>query len=294
MPTNSGLTYHAGKLVLLLSMTLLAFSITGEVAKRIAAAGQTKGLRNPLARNPRAIKQGNSLFRAACGSCHGIDARGGGRGPDLTSGRWTHGGSDAALFRIITQGAPGTQMPANDLSAEETWMVIAYLRTLSATAAPPVAGNRAKGEKIFFEQGFCAQCHMVNGKGGRLGPELSRIGASRPVHFLTEAIREPSKHLSFGLHEPGKDFPLVYDTVTVLTGAGRRIIGIAKNEDSFSIQLMDQQEQLHFFSKKDLKGVTREQKSLMPVYTESMLSAAELQDLLAYLSSLRGQPEPKP
>jgi mono/diheme cytochrome c family protein len=131
VPTNSGFSDHAGKLVLLLSITLLAFSIMGEAAKRAAAAAQTKELRNPLARNLRAIKQGKSLFRAACASCHGIDARGGGRGPDLTSGRWTHGGSDAALFRITTQGAPGTQMPPNDLSAEETWMVIAYLERVA-------------------------------------------------------------------------------------------------------------------------------------------------------------------
>jgi len=68
------------------------------------------GQENPVAGNTAAIQEGASLFRANCSPCHGLNAQGGGRGPDLTAGRWVHGSSDADIFRTITRGVPGTEM----------------------------------------------------------------------------------------------------------------------------------------------------------------------------------------
>jgi putative heme-binding domain-containing protein len=132
---------------------------------------------------------------------------------------------------------------------------------------------------------------MVQGRGGLLGPDLSRAGEARSVPYLIEAIREPSKALSSGMLDPNNHYglPLVYDTVTVVTASGQKIVGVAKNEDTFSIQLLDTHQQLQLFEKKDLKAVTHERKSLMPAYSEQMLKPAELQDLVAYLESLRGE-----
>ena len=131
---------------------------------------------------------------------------------------------------------------------------------------------------------------MVNGRGGRLGPDLSRIGAARSIPYLKDKIREPSKlgkDMTVGLWwELGQ--PLVYQTVTLVTKEGRRITGALRNEDTFSIQLMDQGEELRLFSKKDLQEVVHEPGSLMPGYDEKMLSEIDLQDLLAYLDGLRG------
>jgi putative heme-binding domain-containing protein len=131
---------------------------------------------------------------------------------------------------------------------------------------------------------------MVNGSGGRLGPDLSRVGASRSVSYLRDSIRNPDKDLSAGILDPNNHYglPLVYDTVTVVTASGEKITGVAKNEDTFSVQLMTAREDLRLFLKKDLKEVIHEHKSLMPPYPESMLSPAELQDLIAYLVTLRG------
>ena len=250
--------------------------------------GQEK--RNPLAGDPAAIKEGASLFRTDCSPCHGLNARGGGRGPDLTSGQWLHGASDAAIFQTISQGVPGTEMPANPFEDSETWTLVAYLRSISSGAHALVAGDRAKGEQIFFTKGQCAQCHMVKGSGGRLGPDLTRVGAARSVGYLTESIREPDRELSLGMTDPNNHYviPMEYETVTVTTN-GRRIIGVAKNEDAFSIQLLGQDDELHLFLKKNLSDVVHERRSLMPAYTEQMLSAGELQDLLAYLTNLRGE-----
>jgi putative heme-binding domain-containing protein len=132
---------------------------------------------------------------------------------------------------------------------------------------------------------------MVKGRGGRLGPDLTRVGAARSVEYLTESIREPDKELSLAMSDPNNHYgiPSEYDTVTAVTKEGERVIGVAKNEDAFSLQLLGQDGKLHLFLKKDLRDVIHERRSLMPAYTESQLSRQELQDLLAYLSGLRGE-----
>ncbi len=253
-------------------------------------AAQENSPLNPLAGDPSAIKEGASLFRSNCSPCHGLNAHGGGRGPDLTSGRWTHGSSDAEIFRTISQGVPGTQMLANAFEDSETWAIVAYLRSLAPSAHAKVPGDPAKGEKLFSGTAGCSTCHMVNGRGGLLGPDLSRVGASRSVSYLTESIREPDKELSDGMLDPNNHYglPLVYDTVTLVLKNGDKLTGVAKNEDTFSIQLLDTNQQLRLFQKHDLKEVRHEHKSLMPAYSEQAISPAELQDLLAYLESLRG------
>ncbi len=183
-------------------------------------------------------------------------------------------------------------MPANNLENSETRAIIAYLRSLSPSPNAVVFGDPKKGEQIFFGNRACSQCHMVNGKGGDLGPDLSRVGASRSVAYLIESIRKPSKELSDGMVDPNNYYadPLVYETVTVVTRRGQRITGIAKNEDEFSIQLLGTDQRLHLLLTKNLKSVVHERKSLMPVYTQEMLSDQELHDLVAYLESLRGNP----
>ena len=154
-----------------------------------------------------------------------------------------------------------------------------------------MAGDLAEGERFFFGKGACAQCHMVKGRGGLLGPDLTRVGAARSVAYLTESIREPDKDLSLAMSDPNNHYgiPAQYDTVTAVTKDGERVIGVAKNEDAFSLQLLGQDKKLHLFLKKDLREVIHERRSLMPAYTESRLSNQELQNLLAYLTSLRGE-----
>jgi putative heme-binding domain-containing protein len=181
-------------------------------------------------------------------------------------------------------------MPASNLTPERTWKVITYLQSRVSRAQSSSQGNHRAGEQLFFEKAQCSQCHMVNGRGGRLGPELSRIGAARSAAYLTDKIREPDKlgkDMTVGLWwELGQ--PLLYQTVTLITKEGKRIIGSLRNEDTFTIQLMDPGEELRLFLKKDLQEVIHERSSLMPRYGEQMLSQPELQDLLAYLDGLRG------
>jgi cytochrome c oxidase cbb3-type subunit 3 len=235
------------------------------------------------------VKEGASLFRGNCSPCHGLNARGGGRGPDLTSGRWTHGSSDAQIFRTISQGVPGTDMPANGFEDSEIWAIIAYLRSLAPQKQAAVAGDAGKGKQL-FESAGCSKCHMVNGNGGRLGPDLSRVGAARSAAYMIESIREPDKELSTLMLDPNNHYsvPLSYGTVTVVTADGERVQGVALNEDTYTIQMMTEEQSLRFFQKKEVKEVIHEHKSLMPAYSEEALGPAQLRDLVAYLETLRG------
>jgi len=282
--------------IYLAALMAAAWILTAGPVFQVRAApqeGAKKLTTNPVAGNAAAIKEGNSLFRANCSPCHGLNAHGGGRGPDLTSGRWIHGSSDAEIFRTITQGVPGTQMPANGFEDSETWAIVAYVRTLAPGTQRTSAthGDAASGEKIFATTGACSTCHMIKGRGGLLGPDLSRVGAARSIAYLIESIREPDRELSDGMLDPNNHYglPLVYDTVTVALKNGDKIVGIAKNEDTFSVQLLDTTQKLRFFLKHDVRGVVHERKSLVPAYSEQTIPTAQLQDLLAYLESLRGE-----
>jgi len=233
---------------------------------------------NPLQGNAQAIDQGQQLFRLSCASCHGLNAKGL-RGPDLTTGQWTRGGSDAQLFRTIMQGIPGTDMPGAqlaDATPDQVWAVIAYLRTLSGPASEEdQRGDARNGETLFWGKAACGQCHMVRGRGGRLGPDLSRIGTTRSRAALIKEIRTPSGAFTDG-----------YWPVTVVARDGRRTRGVRKNEDPFSLQIMDTSERLLSFDQSDLREVVREPRSLMPDYGADRLTDAELDDVIRYLRSL--------
>jgi len=264
----------------------------GKIVQPSVTVGQNKPVETAVSSD----HHGEVIFRLNCADCHGLDARGGGHGPNLTASRLIRTGSDSTLTKVITQGVPGTAMPANDLTEQETRLVIAYIRSLTGGAQNTVHGNPTRGKEIFNGKGNCTSCHMVNGQGGRLGPDLSMAGSSRSIEFLTDSIRDPSKDLTEGMGQLNSQFesPAIYETVTVVTSDGRRIVGVPKNEDNFSLQMIDVNQDLQLFMKSDLKEVIHERKSLMPAYDEQALSKIELQDLLAYLQGLRPTAAPFP
>jgi putative heme-binding domain-containing protein len=250
-----------------------------------APTASTDERRNPLAGDPEAVRQGAVLFRQECVFCHGVGARGGVRGPDLTTGSWSHGGADGELSRTISNGVPGTAMPANQLTDEEIWQVVSYLRTQEQPPALSI-GDPHRGETLFFEGSRCSRCHIVNGRGGRLGPELSHVGSARPRAYLVASIREPSREVTEN-RSFGGFTTLKYDTITVVTRDGKTVVGVPMNEDTFTVQIMDMSEHVYSFEKKLLKSFRHEDRSLMPVYGVDVLSDTDLQDIVTYLQSLR-------
>jgi putative heme-binding domain-containing protein len=127
---------------------------------------------------------------------------------------------------------------------------------------------------------------MVNGKGGRLGPELTAIGAARSPDSLMESVRNPNRRLAWGLIESTKEFPQEYLSVNVETADGQKLSGVVLNEDNFSLQMMDMGQRIHAFEKNQLKSCEITRESRMPAYDAQALSDKDLQDIVAYLVSV--------
>lgn len=249
---------------------------------------------NPYGGDARAAaKAGEFQFRINCALCHGLGAHGGGRGPDLTRAHKKHAHSDAEMFQVISNGIPGTVMPANGtngqgvgMTDQEIWQIIAYIRSVEVRASAKTAGNVAHGKTLFYGDANCSLCHMVEGKGGRVGPELSAVGGSRTREAIIDSVRNPSRRLAWGLTEPTKEFPQEYETITVVTADGKQIKGVALNEDNFSVQIMDTSEQIYLLDKEKLRSFQKSRESIMPQYNPDILSGKDLDDIVAYLVSV--------
>ena len=249
--------------------------------------------RNPLAGDAKAAKAGEYQFRINCALCHGLGAHGGGRGPDLTRAVKKHTHSDADMFQVISNGIAGTAMPANGtngqgvgMTDEEIWQIITYIRSQEVKAPAQPVGNAAHGKDLFYGDANCSLCHMVEGKGGRLGPDLTAVGGSRTREAIVDSVRDPSQRLAWGLTEATKEFPQEYESVTVVTADGKEIKGVTLNEDSFSVQIIDTSEQIRLLEKNKLLSFQKSRQSAMPKYGVDILSDKDLEDIVAYLISV--------
>ena len=236
-------------------------------------------MKNPFAGDAPAIELGRVQFRVSCAGCHGLRATGGRSGPDLTRGTFAAGGADAELYRVISDGITGTEMPGfgGSLQDDERWRLVSYVRSLSSQDTAPIPGDPAAGEKLFWEKGGCGQCHRAGTRGSALGPNLSRVGRQRSLAYLRESVASPDADVT-----PG------YATITVVTRDGKKIIGVERGFDNFSAQLMDVSGRYYSFQKDNVMSIQREYRSLMPSNYSQLFSARELDDLVAFLASLGG------
>lgn len=231
----------------------------------------------PANPTPADLAAGQRFYMGACSYCHGPGGEGG-RGPNLAVPRLFRAADDPALFRIIRNGIEGTEMPrAWRMLDKEIWQVVAYVRSLGRLPRQAVSGDAARGAQIYRGKGNCAQCHILAGQGGRMGPSLDDIGARRSPDYLRQALLEP-----------GAAAPDGFLQVTAVTRDGRKITGIRLNESTFSVQLRDLSDRFHSFLKSELAELRKEKgQSPMPGYKD-LLTPAEVDDLVAYMASLRG------
>ena len=257
--------------VLLTTMPARAQRLRGEEARNPADLPE----RNPL--NSEAdVVLGRQLFMGRCALCHGRDGEGG-RGAALNTGQYRHGDSDREMFLTIRNGIANTEMPGTFLTDPEVWRLVAYVKRLGlAQAAEEKAPGDAQAGRAVYANRGCPACHAIDGAGGDTGPDLSSAGARSSLQYLRESIVNPSAYV-----------PLTYRAVTVTTLPGGKIRGIHLNEDDYSIQLRAMDGNPRSFLKSDLKEIRYEKESVMPRY--AALSAAELENLVAYLNSLKGK-----
>jgi cytochrome c oxidase cbb3-type subunit III len=238
--------------------------------------------------SPADLAAGKTLYEATCSKCHGLDG-GGGDGPSLQGVPEQLG--DEATGDIIRSGIPGSGMNGfSSLNLDELGQVLGYLKTLGHTADAEIAkGDPAKGKAVYESSG-CSACHIVNGVGGGVGPELTRVGSMRGPTYLRTQLLTPGADLPHeaGAMERGRFTEFLF--VRVVTKDGHAYEGTRVNEDSFTIEIKDGAGNFHAFRKLDLQKLEKlPGHSVMPSFKEQ-LSATQLDDLVAYLASLKGAP----
>jgi putative heme-binding domain-containing protein len=283
-----------------LSAALLLTAGASVFAQRGAGAGGGAAAANPAIGNAQAVAEGEKLYNQTCTACHGKDGNGGELGPPIaTPNRRYLRRTDPEVFDAIKSGITGTQMPpfTTQMSDDDIWKITAYIHGLRGTAIDaPAQGNVTNGEAIFWGKGQCGTCHMVKAKGSILGPDLTNIAGQRKVVSIVDALTK-AKHsiLADGGTHDSTLLPLqTYQPVRVTLADGKVINGVLKNEDSFSLQILSRDEKLHLLKRAAVKEVFYEPKSLMPTDYDKRLSAAEFQDLMAFLTRLYVAPPPAP
>jgi cytochrome c oxidase cbb3-type subunit 3 len=241
-----------------------------------------------LAQNPADVQKGKQLFEGLCADCHGFEGTGG-RGPNLNRPTLSRAQDDDSLRAVIRDGLPDRGMPrVRRTTDSEQRQLMAYVRSLGRTARATNVGDVQKGSAVYQRSG-CASCHVIKGEGGTVGPELTIIGTQRGPDYLRQAIVDPAAALPHGtLPVPSRNLD-EFLPVKVVTRDGKEMQGLRINEDTFTIQIRDSNNDLHSFRKADLREVQKEfGKSLMPPFKDR-LPASDVNDLVAYLSSLRGE-----
>jgi putative heme-binding domain-containing protein len=220
------------------------------------------------------IQQGRSIYNRSCTMCHGQDGTAGDRGPALAARRRYLRTTERDLFDAIKSGIAGTLMPASSLPDTDIRKMVWYIRSLRSVAIDsPLEGDVAHGERVFDTAGKCRGCHMLSGRGGILGPDLSNIAGERSVRFLEDSLTKPKP-----------DIPDGYQPVKIVTINGKSIQGILRNEHNFSLQVLSDKGELHLLARDEVRDIEYSKQSLMPSDYDKTLSAADLRDLLAFLS----------
>ncbi len=244
---------------------------------------------NPMIGNAQAVQQGGDVYAKNCTGCHGPEGGAGEIGPAIVSGTQADRRNDGQILTTIRSGVTGTPMPAfaGKLSDDDILRVGAYLHALRGTAIDnPSPGNQAAGEQIFFGKGQCSTCHMLKGRGGMSAPDLSNIAGQRKTVSIVDALTKPEHHIygdggSHLLSLPAMDTWL---PVHVTTSDGRTVNGVLLNEDSYSVQIMGDDQQLHMFLRPELRRFEVEAKSRMPTDYDKRLAPGEFRDLMAFLT----------
>ena len=232
---------------------------------------------NPGVRYAQAdIQYGARIYAGQCTACHGEN----GdliSGVDLRAGRFKRVASDSDLRNTVLTGVTGTGMPPFKFNESEIVGIIAYIRNMRDFDARAVmVGDAGRGRKLFEESGNCMSCHRVNGKGSRVAPDLSDIGAVRTAAALERSLLNPTEAM----------LP-INRSLRAVTRDGKVIMGRRLNEGSYTVQLIDEHENLVSLDKSELREYTVMKESPMPAYKEKF-SANDLADVVAYLLSLKG------
>jgi len=235
---------------------------------------------------------GPEVFKSHCAGCHGPTGEGS-RGPSLRVPLLKRAHDIDSLVSLIRRGIPGSEMqaiPAQVIGDAQLRAVAAYVLALGTDVKENAGVGIARGAELFRTKGKCLDCHRVNGQGKALAPDLSDVGRHRDLNWLRRAVVEPQAEIfdTFSSYRWVILTPDNYLLVELTTKAGDKITGHRLNEDAFSIQIRDSEGRVRSFLKNEIRDLRKRWgESPMPSY-KGVFSASELDDLVAYLASLRG------
>jgi cytochrome c oxidase cbb3-type subunit III len=223
------------------------------------------------------IQVGARVYASQCALCHGPNGDAV-AAVNLRRGQFRRAMSDQDLRGAIAAGTPAAGMPSfKQLPGTELDGLVAFIRAGFDPAGIAVrVGDPARGQALFEGKGACTTCHRVNGRGPRTAPDLSDIGATRTASAIHRSLVNPTSGM-LPVNRP----------VRIVTRDGRTYIGRRLNEDTFTVQLIDEGERLVSIDKSDIREYERGESSPMPPATAT-LNGAEIADVVAYLLSLRG------
>jgi cytochrome c oxidase cbb3-type subunit 3 len=248
------------------------------IACGLPARGQNSNQRaKPVQSGSALAIEASKTFAATCAGCHGLDGRGGERGPNIATRPEVLRRSDAELLQILRSGIPASGMPSfAALGESKLGAMVSYLRTLQRkNDAAPISGNVQHGESLFFGKARCSDCHSVNGKGGFIGSDLSDYASgSSPAEIKS------------GIVSPDIDAKQSRSKTVLTLRDGTSWEGILRNEDNFSLQLQSTDGVFHFIQKSEIAEMKPAAQPLMPDDYGKSLSAAELDDIVGYLMSI--------
>jgi cytochrome c oxidase cbb3-type subunit III len=224
-------------------------------------------------------------FASRCAACHGLDGRGGEHAPAIVNSPAAQARTDEALMRIIRSGIPDKGMPSfHFLTNQQIEEIISYIRFLRGGGGTVnLKGDPAAGSKLFFGEARCSDCHMMHGKGGFMGSDLSGFGRTHSAGDIREMIVQPNK-----VPDPRGQL------VRIVTHSGQHFSGLVRNEDNFSIALLSEDGAFHLLMKSEIAHMTREPRSIMPDDYGKKLSATQLDDLASFLAVGAGTKSPPP
>jgi cytochrome c oxidase cbb3-type subunit 3 len=259
----------------------IGMSATVLVAVLTIGAGVGAQAQDEHGVTPADIERGGQTFLASCAVCHGPDGDTI-AGVNLASGTFRHATTDQELVNIIRNGIPGTAMPPNNLTDAQAGLVVAYLHSLPAailsSKTSGLRGDPVSGKAIFDGKGGCVNCHMVNGAGGYLGPDLSSVGLTRRAIELEHAMTDPDNDIRTGNR-----------TVKVVAKDGTTTVGRLLNQDTYSVQMIDAKGNLVAVMKDAVRAWDVMAGSAMPKFTDK-LTSQEMADVVSYLGTMKTPP----
>jgi putative heme-binding domain-containing protein len=251
-----------------------------------------QGPKNPFIDNPVAEHDGDQLYNQNCTACHGAKGTAGEIGPAIVKSQTSNlrgTKTDSQIVAIIRNGVPDSAMPAwkGKLLDNDILKIGAYIHSLRGTAInSPTPGNVKLGEEIFFgKKGGCSTCHMINGRGGLIGPDLTNIAGTRKVENIKAALTEADHRIWTDGGDHLKTLPPMdtYDHVLITLKNGKTLDGVLLNQDGYSVQLMGMDNQLHLLDRTQIASVKAEA-PLMPTDYDKRLTKEEFTNLMAFLT----------